>query len=62
MNIGISLIDSCNRKMTTSKAKVSRAIDELKSALSLMEKLRKLAEKSGEEILRLGCDILFHAF
>ena len=48
VNIGISLIDSCNRKMTTSKAKVSRAIDELKSALSLMEKLRKLAEKSGK--------------
>jgi hypothetical protein len=48
VNIGISLVDSCHRSMSTSEAKMLRAIDELKNAQILMTKLRGLAEKARQ--------------
>mmetsp|Transcript_12170 Transcript_12170/g.30803 ORF Transcript_12170/g.30803 Transcript_12170/m.30803 type:complete len:839 (-) Transcript_12170:245-2761(-) len=45
VNIGISLVDSCHRKISTSKAKILRAIREFETAQSLMTKLRDLVGK-----------------
>jgi len=45
VNIGVSLVDSCHRKISTSKAKILRAMKEFETAQSLMTKLRDLEGK-----------------
>lgn len=46
VNIGISLVDSCHRKISTPKDKVLRAIEEFETAQLLMAKLHGLAGKA----------------
>jgi tellurite resistance protein len=46
VNIGISLVDNCHRKISTSKDKVLRAIKEFETAQLLMAKLHGLAGKA----------------
>ena len=48
VNIGIAMVDSCHRRISTSKAKISRAIKEFETAQSLMIKLRGLAGKETQ--------------
>jgi len=48
VNIGISLVDSCHQKMSTSKAKIFRAIREFERVQSLMSDLRELAGKGTQ--------------
>ncbi len=42
VNIGISLVDNCHQKMSTSKANILRAIKEFERVQSLMSELRDL--------------------
>ena len=45
VNIGISLVDSCHRKISTPRAKILRAIEELRRVQSTMGKLRDSASR-----------------
>ena len=46
VNIGIALVDTSERKMTTPKVKIYQAIDKFKEVQGLMVKLRDFARKS----------------
>ena len=47
INIGIAIVDSCHRRISTSKAKIFRAIKEFETALSLMTKIRSMLENDN---------------
>mmetsp|Transcript_27308 Transcript_27308/g.74694 ORF Transcript_27308/g.74694 Transcript_27308/m.74694 type:complete len:833 (+) Transcript_27308:49-2547(+) len=46
VNVGISLVDACHRKLSIPRVKMTRAIEELKRAKELMMNLRRLARNA----------------